>query len=149
MVNSCFMNPKQRSMIFLGITFALMAPYMGFVVYFALRFPPNHLPSWFINTIAFWFIANFLLVSLLAKKLFRRQQIDPRPLAEQNRAKTVLIIVRIVGSYLVIVWTGFFLYGVKETAQGKLPLSRAIPAGAFLLFFIGIFSWGILRSWRR
>jgi hypothetical protein len=42
----------------------------------------------------------------------------------------------------------FFLYGVIETARGKIPLTRAIPAGAFLLLFIGIFGWSAYRMRR-
>jgi len=34
------------------------------------------------------------------------------------------------------------------TVQRKVPIERAIPAGAFLLFFIGLFGWGIYRAKR-
>ena len=52
-------------------------------------------------------------------------------------------IFRVFGSYLVLVWSVLFLYGVKGTVQGKYPLARVIPAGAFLLFFISVFGWAI------
>jgi len=117
-----------------------MAPYLGFVVYFSQRFPSNQWPTWFTNTILVWVIANFLLLMLLAKKIFKGQVVEPQ------KARRASAIVQIVVSYLLIVWSVFFLYGVKETIQGKLPLSRAIPAGAFLLFFIGIFGWSLYRT---
>jgi len=129
------MNLKYRPAIFFGIVFVLMAPYLGFVMYYSQRFPSNQWPAWFTNTIAVWFIANFLIIVLLVKRIFRGQVVDPQ------KARRASARAQIVGSYLLIVWSVFFPYGVKETIQGKLPLSRAIPAGAFLLFFIGIFGW--------
>src|SRR5580704_667070 len=74
---------------------------------------------------------------LLVKRIFRGEAVD----AEKARnlvEKSVRTSTR-----LVIFWSLLFLYGVKETLQGKFPLSRAIPAGVFLLVFIGIFGWGI------
>jgi len=49
---------------------------------------------------------------------------------------------------LLIVGSLFFLYGVRETMRGKIPLDRAVPAGAFLLFFIGIVGWAVYRAKR-
>jgi hypothetical protein len=43
----------------------------------------------------------------------------------------------------------FFLNGVKGAIEGKYALSHAIPAGAFLLFFIGLFAWSIFRSFQK
>ena len=136
------MNPKYRPAILFGIVFVLMAPYLGFVMYYSQRFPSNQWPAWFTNTIAVWFIANFLIIMLLVKRIFRGQAVEPQ------KARRASAIAQIVGSYLLIVWSGFFLYGAKETIQGKLPLNHAIPAGAFLLFFIGILGWGLYRARR-
>jgi hypothetical protein len=79
---------------------------------------------------------------LLARRIFRGQVVEP------VRARRASVIAQIVASYLLTVWSLLFLYGVKETVQGQLPLNRAIPAGAFLLFFIGIFGWGLYRARR-
>lgn len=136
------MNAKHSPAIFLGIVFVLMAPYLGFVLYFSQRFPPNQWPAWFTNTIAIWFVANFLLLMLLAKRVFKR------PAAEPQKARPASAIAQIVVSYLLIVWSVLFLYGVKETIQGTIPVNRAIPAGAFLLFFIGIFGRSLYRTRR-
>jgi predicted secreted protein len=139
------MNPKYRPAVFLGMTFVLMAPYLGFVMYYSPQFPPGQWPSWFTNTIAIWFIANFVALMLLVRltrRMFRSHVVD----VERGRvaaAKAARFSIR-----LVVLWSLLFLYGVKETLQGKIPLERAIPAGAFLLFFIGIFGWGIYRAKR-
>jgi len=120
-----------------------MAPYLGFVMCYSQRFPSNQWPAWFTNTIAVWFIANFLIIVPLVKRIFRGQVVD----AEKGRSvvgKSVRTSTR-----LVIFWSLLFLYGVKETIQGKIPLSRAIPAGVFLLVFIGIFGWGVYRAKRE
>ena len=55
------MNPKLRPGLFVESVFVLMAPYLGFVMYYSQRFPSNQWPSWFTETIAVWFIANFVL----------------------------------------------------------------------------------------
>lgn len=136
------MNPKFRPAILCGIAFVLMVPYLGFVIYYSQRFPSNQWPAWFTNTIAVWFIANFLIIMLLVKRIFKGQAV------EQQKARRASAISQIVSSYLLIVWSVLFLYGVKETMQGEIPLNRAIPAGAFLLFFIGIFGWGLYRARR-
>jgi len=136
------MNPKYRPAILFGIVFVLMAPYFGFVAYYSQRFPSNQWPAWFTNTIAVWFIANFLIGVLLVKRIFRGQAEEPQ------KARRASAIAQIVGSYLLIVWSALFLYGAKQTIQGKLPLNRAMPAGAFFLFFIGIFGWGLYRARR-
>src|ERR1700723_703002 len=138
------MNVKYKAAIFLmGTVFLLMAPYFGFVIYYSQRFPSDQWPSWFTNTILIWFVANFVAVMLLmrlTRKLFRNQVIDvekARVLAEKAVRRSVR---------LVILWSVLFLYGVVETAQGKIPLERAIPAGAFLLLFIALFGWSIYRA---
>jgi hypothetical protein len=136
------MNPKYKPAFFILMIVALMAPYLGFVLYFSSQYPSGQWPDWLLNTIGMWFIANFLIIMLLAKRIFRGQVVD----AEKARiaaAKSVRLSTR-----LVIVWSLFFLYGVKETIQGKLPLKRAIPAGVFLLVFIGVFGWGVYRAKR-
>jgi hypothetical protein len=139
------MNPKYRPAIFIGMTFLLMAPYLGFVMYYSRQFPPGQWPSWFTNTIAVWFIANFVALMLLVqltRRIFKTQ------VGDVERARVATAKAARFSTRLVVLWSLFFLYGVKETLQGKIPLGRAIPAGAFLLFFIGIFGWSIYRAKR-
>jgi hydrogenase-4 membrane subunit HyfE len=136
------MKPKHRIAIFLGAVFVLMAPYLGFVAYYSQRLPSKQLPAWFTNTLAIWFIANFLLLMLLAKKILRAQ------VAQPEKARRASVMARNISLYLLIVWCSLFIYGVTQTVQGQIPLNRAIPAGAFLLFFIGLFGWGLYRERR-
>jgi UDP-N-acetylmuramyl pentapeptide phosphotransferase/UDP-N-acetylglucosamine-1-phosphate transferase len=137
------MNPKYRPALLFGIAFVLMAPYLGFVMYYSQQFPPNQWPAWFTNTIAVWFLANFLIIFLLVKRMFRGQAVDAEK-ARRAAEKSVRTSTR-----LVILWSLLFLYGVKETIQGKIPLGRAIPAGVLLLVFIGIFGWEVYRAKRE
>jgi hypothetical protein len=94
---------------------------------------------------AIWFIANFLALMLffrLTRKMFKDSAVNQekvRAVAE----KAVRTSIR-----LLVLWTLFFLYGLAKTVQGTIPLKRAIPAGAFLLFFIGLFGWSVYRSKR-
>ena len=60
-----------------------------------------------------------------------------------------LWIARLVTSYLVILWSALFLYGAVGTIHGRFPLSRAIPAGAFLLLFIGLFGFSACHLFRK
>jgi len=138
-------------MVFVGTAFALMLPYLAFVMYFSLRLPQNHWPSWFTNTLLIWFIANFLALTLLARRIFKKTKTAEPQNALRTSAKTkpAVWIMRIVASYLVLVWSVLFFIGVKGTIEGKYLPSRAIPAGAFLLFFIGLFGWSVYRSFQR
>ena len=68
------------------------------------------------------------------------------PSGVQTRTKYLFLV---WNGYLLVLWSGMFLYGAIETIQGKIPLVRAIPAGAFLLFFIALFGWAFYQSKRR
>jgi membrane protease YdiL (CAAX protease family) len=140
------MNPKYKPLIFVLLVFVLLVPYLGFVLYYSPQFPPNQWPSWFTNTIAIWFVVNFLILMLLGKRIFRGQ---PAEAVEPQKVRRASRILQVFGGYLVIVWSILFLYGLRETIRGEIPLTRAIPAGAFLLFFIVTFSWSIYRARQR
>jgi hypothetical protein len=142
------MNPRSRVLILVGAAFALMVPYIAFVLYFSLRFPPNDWPTWFTNVLGVWFIANFGALYLIVRRMAKKRPPDEKSPIQSRKASAGVWIVRAVGSYLVIQWSIFFLYGVKGTIQGQYPLNRAIPAGTFLLFFIVLFGWAIYRSFR-
>jgi hypothetical protein len=75
----------------------------------------------------------------LTRRLFKTGVVD----VEKARA----IGERALGTNTRLV-TFWILYGVVQTARGKFPLERAIPAGAFLLFFIALFGWSIYGSKR-
>ena len=145
------MNSKSRSGALIGTAFALMFPYLAFVMYFSFRLPQNHWPSWFTNTVLVWFVANFLVLMLLARRIFKNEgavTLKDR-LRPSEKTKPTVWAVRIFASYLVLVWSVFFIVGLTGTIQGKYSPSRALPAGAVLLFFILFFGWGVYRSFQK
>jgi hypothetical protein len=143
------MNPRSRAAVLIGTAVALTVPYVAFVVCFSFKFPKNHWPVWFTNVLLVWFVANFVAVYLIARRMAKKHPPPNAKLHEQPRKNNAGVwILRAVGFYLVIVWSVFFVNGVKETVRGEYPLDRAIPAGAFLLFFILLFGWLLYRSFR-
>ena len=139
------MNPKYALAFFIGMAFVLMAPFFGFFLYYSRQFPSNHFPAWFTNTIAIWFVGNFVAIMLLmrlTRRIFRNQVVDV------EKARAVEEKATRTSTRLVIFWSLLFLYGVVETVRGKFPLKRAIPAAALLVLFIGIFGWGLYRAKR-
>jgi hypothetical protein len=139
------MNRKYRPVFVFAISTALLAPYFWFVVYYWQRFASGHWPSWFTNVIAIWFIANFMVLMLLirlTRKLFKNENVDA------EKAQIVVAKALRTGARLVIFWSLLFVYGLVQTARGKIPIERAIPAGAFLLFFIVLFGWSMYRARR-
>ena len=139
------MKPRFRAIVLVAVAFLLMAPYLGFVMYHSQRFPSNHWPLWFTNTILIWFVANFLVLMLVTRLMGR---MVPSQVRDAERASVVWQNVVRYATRLVIFWVGLFLYGSIQTIRGKFPIERAIPAGCFLLFFIGVFGWGVYRAKR-
>jgi phosphotransferase system glucose/maltose/N-acetylglucosamine-specific IIC component len=137
------MNPRYRAAILLVTIFAIMAPFMGFVMYVVFRFPNGHWPGWVGNTMLAWFATNFFLAYLLVRRTFKKQ---PGGSEKSSPLPKALLV---PGSYLVILWCGLFIYGLNETIHRRIPLSRALPVGLFLLLFIGFFGWGIYQQLRR
>jgi hypothetical protein len=80
---------------------------------------------------------------LAFKKMARRG-----PMVPTQKARRANTFAQLWSLYLVILWNVMFLYGVKEIVEGKLSLNSALPAGAFLLFFIAIFAMGLYRTWQ-
>jgi len=121
----------------------VMVPYLGFALYISSRYRPGQWPTWLLYLFPSWFIANFAIIGLSAKKIFKRQGVEP------ERARSAKDTSLRTAMRLTILWSLLFLYGGYGVVLGKIPINRAIPAGAFLLVFIGIFGWGIYRGKRR
>jgi len=51
-------------------------------------------------------------------------------------------------AYLVAVWSVLFLWGAYLTVTGGLEWQRSVPAGAFLLVFIVLFSWALRKDFK-
>lgn len=134
------MQPKNK---ILGLTFGLVLPYIALAMYFVLRnqgHPQEQLlPTWFPYFGMAYLLGTILLVSAIGRRIARSAQgkltqgaAKPRPV--------VRMAMRAWAGYLIVVWCGFFLYGAVETVRGKFEWQRALPAGAFLLIFIVLFS---------
>jgi hypothetical protein len=139
------MNPRSKTAVLLGSAVALTLPYLAFVLYFSLKLPKNHWPVWFTDLLLGWFVANIAALSLVARKLSKKY---PPPPEKPPKSPIRLWILRAVCSYLVILWCVFLINGVKGSIRGEYQLDRAIPAGAFLLFFIVVFALVVYRSFR-
>jgi small-conductance mechanosensitive channel len=142
------MNNRSKSVTFVAIAFALTIPFVAFAAFFFLRFQQNYWPVWFANTLGIWFVVNFLIMLLVAKKVFRKQNISEKKFVPSSKTGTRLWIIRGVIGYLVFVWSVIFAKGVIGTVRGEYEPARAIPAGIFLLFFILLFGWTLYRSFQ-
>ena len=126
------MNPQYRRAILIGMVFVLMTPYLGFVIYYWRQFPSNQWPTWFTNTIAAWFIANFVVLMLLMRltaRIFGNQVVDV------GKARVLADRAIRTNTRLVIFWTLFFLYGVVKAVQGKVPVGARNSGRGFPVVF--------------
>lgn len=132
---------KSKSKI-LTLIFALILPYMVLVMYFALRVQEHPLPTWFPYFGLSYILATFLVVMLYARKIHRVAQPEPtsRPKRFWRRLGRAWI------GYLLAVWSVFFVWGAYLTFTGRLEWQRSVPAGAFLLAFIALFSWALYKD---
>jgi len=81
-----------------------------------------------------------MLAVRLTRRLFANQVVDVAK-AQVVSQKSLRMSIRLVSF-----WSVLFLFATVQTVRGKIPLERAIPAGAFILFFIGLFGWSIYRA---
>lgn len=135
------MTPRRK---FVLLIFALIVPYMAFVMYFALRSiqPGQILPTWFPYFGLSYILGSMVLVMVASRRIFHNVPREASP-----KAQSTLRWARAWTMYLVAIWSGFFIYGACRTLKGDFPMERAIPAGAFLLAFIGLFSWSLYRDY--
>lgn len=128
------MEPKNKNR---ALLLGLIVPYGALVMYFARRVPEHPLPSWFPYFGLSYILASLLLVTTVVPKIFRRTQTQTvqtvRPAAQRLALRTW-------AGYLIAVWTGGLLWGGYLTVTGQVAWQRALPAGAFLLAFIALFS---------
>ncbi|HXC47934.1 MAG TPA: hypothetical protein VNU20_06555 [Candidatus Sulfotelmatobacter sp.] len=134
------MFPKTKvTILFMGMAF----PYLIFVLFFALRATPgsaNPFPSWFPWVALAYMLGSISLASVLAPRFFRNVPPPPEAVARQY-----LKIAKGQTMALILLWAGLFIYGAYKTLRGDLPVERALPAGGFLLAFIGFFAWSLRR----
>lgn len=130
------MKPRSKILVLLLV---LIVPYMAAVLYFASRQPQQSLPTWLLYLGALYFVGSMVLAII--------SQRGPHDTAHDSaRSQSASQWVRGRATGLVVLWSAFLLYGVHKTLRGDFPLKRALPAGAFLLAFIGLFSWLLYRD---
>jgi hypothetical protein len=126
------MQPKNKIR---ALIFGLVLPYLTLVMYFVLRIQDHPLPTWFPYFGLTYLLGSIILVRVVSRK--NRQGEQPKVVQSRPALRLVL---RAWAGYLIAVWSGLFLWGAAETIRGKLEWQRALPAGAFLLAFIGLFA---------
>jgi hypothetical protein len=126
------MQPKNKIR---ALIFGLVLPYFALVMYFVLRIQDHPLPTWFPYFGLTYLLGSIILVTVVSRK--NRQGEQPKVVQSRPALRLVL---RAWAGYLIAVWSGLFLWGAAETIRGKLEWQRALPAGAFLLAFIGLFA---------
>lgn len=135
------MKPKTK---ILTLTFSLVLPYIALVTYFALRTQEHPLPTWFPYFGLSYILATMILVMVFSRNVYRAA----RPEQEKKPKSFWLWAAKAWMVYLVALWSGTFLWGAYLTLKGNLEWQRSVPAGAFLLVFIALFSWGLYKDFR-
>jgi len=136
------MKPKVKTLI---LMFGLILPYMAVVMYFALRIQERPLPTWFPYFGLSYILGTVILVTVFSRRFQRTAQ----PQSSEKQRPALRWILRAWAGYLLVVWSGGFVWGLYETIIGKLEWQRAIPAGVFLLAFIAIFSRALYGDFKR
>ena len=136
------MKPKTK---ILALTFSLVLPYIALVIYFALRIQEHPLPTWFP-----YFGLSYILATIIVVMFFSRNVYRAARLEQEKKPKSLLLwVAKAWMAYLVAVWFGLFLWGSYLTLRGSLEWQRSVPAGAFLLAFIALFSWALYKGFKR
>ncbi|GAC1663387.1 MAG: hypothetical protein NVS9B4_18090 [Candidatus Acidiferrum sp.] len=122
-----------------ALIFSLVLPYFAVVMYFVFRIQEHPLPTWFPYFGMTYLLGSIILVTVVSRKVARGTQ--PQTTVQSRPALRMAL--RAYAGYLIAAWCGLFLWGAVETIEGKLEWQRALPAGAFLLAFIGLFARGL------
>lgn len=114
----------------------LILPYIALVIYFAVRTLDHPQPTWFPYFGLSYLLGTTILVTVFSRKISRAapSQTVNKPQPAQRR------MLRASAGSLIAVWSGGFLWGAYQTIEGHFAWQRALPAGAFLLAFIALFS---------
>jgi len=129
----------------LVLIYGLVLPYIALVMYFALRIRDHPLPAWFTYFAPSYMLAAMILVTLVSRNLRR----STPPEREEGTPSVWRWVARAWSAYLVAIWSGLLLWGAYLTVRGRLEWQRSVPAGAFLLAFIALFSWPLYKDFKR
>jgi hypothetical protein len=124
------------------LTLSLALPYMALVLYFVVRNQGRPLPIWFGYFCLSYMLVAMIVIAVFSRKIYR--QASPETVVKPVSAKQWMA--RVWTGYLIAVWTGLFLWGAYQTILGNLDWRRTVPAAAFLLAFIALFSWSLYKD---
>lgn len=113
-------------------------------MYFALRIREHPLPTWLPYFGLSYMLGVMIVIGIFSRKVYRGVHTE-------TTGKPVSVLRwlgRIWVGYLILVWAGFFIWGAYQTITGELEWRRAIPAGAFLLAFIALFSLSLYKDFK-
>jgi len=111
----------------------LIVPYMAVVMYFSFRIQEHPLPAWFP-----YFGLSYMLGTISFVVVFGRKISGSAKWGSADPAQRQGL--RLWAGYLILIWSGLFLWGAYRAIEGQLAWQRAIPLGAFLLAFIALFT---------
>jgi hypothetical protein len=135
------MTPKSKvAALVVGLSFS----YAFFVAYFVFTSDPksNHpLANWLPWVALVYMLGGILAASVLVPRILRNEpKTIPSPMST-----AILRYAKWKTIYLVVIWSGLFIYGCLETLMGRMEWQIAVPAGLFLLAFIAIFARSAYR----
>jgi hypothetical protein len=136
------MQPKTKTRL---LIFGLVIPYLALVMYFALRIQEHPLPAWLPYFGLSYLLGTMILVIILSRRFSRSA--PKQTIRKPNRV--VQWALRGWAAYLVVIWSVGFLWGAYQTITGRVVWQRSVPAGAFLLAFIALFSRFLYTDMKR
>lgn len=66
-------NTKHKPALLILLVVAMAIPFVGFILYIALHFPPDHWPLWSRMTILIWFVAMFVIPQVLVRGIYGKR----------------------------------------------------------------------------
>jgi hypothetical protein len=126
-------KPKTKILLLLA---AFVVPYMALVMYFAFQYRNLPFPPWFPYFGLSYILGGSILFAVLRQRIARKAPPGSLEKLKPSIKRRLLV----WQGYLIVVWSALLLWGIYETIMGEYPWQRTLPAGAFLLAFIVLFS---------
>jgi hypothetical protein len=133
------MRPKTKILVLL---LGLNLPHLALTMYFGFRIMEHPLPTWLPYFVLSYFLATIISATVLSRRISRNPQAE----TVEKPQSVLRWIWNVWSGYLVAGWSGLFLWLAYQTILGKLMWQRTVPAGAFLLAFIALFSWSLFKD---
>jgi hypothetical protein len=132
----------ERKTKILALLLVLNLPLLVLTMYLGFRIMKHPVPTW-----PPYFLFSYFVVTIIsAMVLTRGISTDPQPETMEKPRSFLRWIWKVWSVYLVVVWLDLFLWFAHQTILGELKWQRSVPASAFLLLFIAIFSWSFFKD---